>query len=112
MSDLPVNVRDPEPHIPGKFRNAHDALQFVPPHDFLPQPAMMPTQHPPGSHGKVEVMRARYDNGEHVHHPQDKADYRGIKGGFEPRKANLAPLNKSRPCYAIDWRAGFSQSEV
>lgn len=30
-----------------------------------------PTGHAPGSPGKIEVMRARYLAGEHIHHPRD-----------------------------------------
>ena len=37
-----------------------------------------PTEHPPGSAEKVEVMRLRWINNEHIHHPKD--------AGFVPAK--------------------------
>lgn len=30
-----------------------------------------PTEHPPGSPEKIEIMRKRWINNEHIHHPQD-----------------------------------------
>jgi hypothetical protein len=32
-----------------------------------------PTAHPPGSGGKIRVMRWRYAKGFHIHHPDDRS---------------------------------------
>lgn len=43
-----------------------------------------PTEHPPGSPEKIEVMRKRWINNEHIHHPKD--------AGFVP--ASMIPWEK------------------
>ena len=56
-------------------------------HDYYePRPAKEPTHHQPGSPEKIEVMRERAENGEHLYHRHDETQCRrGPREGEMPR---------------------------
>jgi hypothetical protein len=47
---------------------------------FTPRPALMATASAPGSHEKIEVLRARAASGQELWHPSDRTDFHGING--------------------------------
>lgn len=49
---------------------------------FVPEPATEPTHYPPGSSGKIEVMRRRLQNGEALFHPNDASDCTNMPTAF------------------------------
>jgi hypothetical protein len=44
-----------------------------------------PTEHPPGTLGRIEEMRRRVENGEKLFCEEDRDHYEGMVGGVEPR---------------------------
>ena len=47
---------------------------------FVPRPAKLATAASPGSHEKLEILRARVERGESLWHPSDRTDFAGING--------------------------------
>jgi hypothetical protein len=67
---------------PDKIVNVMDALaQVGHDEDFQDRPASMPTNEPPGSREKIEVMRGRVERGESLWNEMDATDYSMLASG-------------------------------
>ena len=75
-ADLCCAVRQQMELLPPVIRPTdlrdHDELLTA---EYEPKPASQPTDAQPGSHEKIELLRQRVANGEHLWHPLDRTQY-------------------------------------
>jgi len=62
----------------------HDSLYLDNPELDDPEP----TDAPPGSPAKLEILAARAASGQALWHPEDRHNCEGLVGAFEPRHPN------------------------
>jgi hypothetical protein len=68
---------------PRDFKNVDHWINYhKDDHHWIPAPASEPTTEPPGTVGKVMVMRKRLESGEDLYHPDDAIDFSNAKAGY------------------------------
>jgi hypothetical protein len=70
-------------------RNVFEAiLKYGHDEDFAPEVSnqFVPTDAPAGSPEKIEILRARVEQGLPLWHPNDRFDYAGLTGAIRPRE--------------------------
>ena len=50
---------------------------------LIPPLPSEPTDHPPGSPGKIQAMMDRFERGEQVHHPADNKPWQTPKSAYD-----------------------------